>query len=325
MKITYLRWIILVISFLLLLLGGFIGIDLGGFLPTCACPYVRGSRGGICFLFRLQYLIGLGTWEGLRVIGIHLFYFSLLVILIGKAWCGWICPFGFFHDLLDLIRRKLHLGYIRFPEKLRDGLGCIKWIFLFVALLIPLWVAYPLFAPSVAGDLRQPLCQLCPGRYILPLMVGETGFLAVNFKSATTMVMSLLGLGFSAVVIIGAMVKRRFWCSYCPMGLLLSWYRKISFIKLKKDGRKCTMCGVCYNVCPLEIEQVFKERGNKDVTFADCTLCLRCVEYCPEDDALQATFLGKTIYRSSSAGFFSRRHITPAVPEEKIQMVSEPE
>ena len=58
------------------------------------------------------------------------------------------------------------------------------------------------------------------------------------------------------------------------------------------------MCEVCYNVCPMEIEQVFKERENEDVVFTDCNLCLRCVEYCPEDGALRATFLGKTIYKS---------------------------
>jgi len=221
-----------------------------------------------------------------------------------------------------LIRRKLHIGYIRFPERLRANLRCIKWIFFFIALLIPLWVAYPLFAPSVAGDLRQPFCSLCPGKYILPLVVGEPDNVAVDFKSATTITMTILGLTFSTLTIIGALLKRRFWCPYCPMGLLLSWYKKISFIKLKKDCQKCTMCEVCYNVCPVEIQQVFKERENEDVTFTDCTLCLRCVEYCPEDGALRATFLGKTIYKSTSKGFFSRQHIIPAVPEEKHQKVA---
>jgi len=209
------------------------------------------------------------------------------------------------------------MGYIRFPERLRHGLGCVKWIFFFIALLIPLWVAYPLFAPAVASDLRQPYCQLCPGNYILPLLVGDINGVTVNFKSATTIVMSMLGLIFSVTLIVGASLKRRFWCPYCPMGLLLSWYRKISFLKLKKDSQKCTMCEACYNACPVEIEQVFKEREKEDVTFSDCTLCLRCIEYCPEDDALRATFLGKTIYRSTSKGFFARQHITPGDREKK--------
>jgi ferredoxin len=92
----------------------------------------------------------------------------------------------------------------------------------------------------------------------------------------------------------------------------MSWYKKIAFIKLKKDSRKCTMCEVCYNVCPVDIEQVFKEREREDVTFSDCILCLKCIEYCPEDDALRATFLGKPIYRSTRKGFFARLRVIPA-------------
>jgi len=319
MTVTKLRWTILIISFFVLTLGGWIGINLGGFLPTYACPYVGVSRGGICFLFRLQFLLGNGSIEAFIGLGKHILYFSLLVIIIGRAWCGWICPLGFVQDILDLIRRKLHMGYIRFPERIRAGLGCVKWIFFFIALLIPLWVAYPLFAPAVARDLLQPYCQLCPGKYILPLLLGDINNVTVNFKSATTIVMSMLGLIFSVTFIAVSFMKRRFWCSYCPMGLLLSWYRKISFLKLKKDSQKCTMCEACYNVCPVEIEQVFKERKNEDVTFSDCILCLRCIEYCPEDGALQATFLGKPIYKSTNKGFFERQRIITEVREKRDQ------
>lgn len=316
MTVTKLRWTVLTISFFILLMGGWVGINLGGFLPTYSCPYVGGSRGGVCFLFRFQYLLSNASMEAFIGLGKHILYFSLLVILVGRAWCGWICPVGFVQDLIDLVRRKLHVGYIRFPERLRNRLGCVKWILLFVAVLLPLWVAYPLFAPAVAIDLRQPYCQLCPGRYILPLLIGDINDVAVNFKSATTIVMSLLGLIFSVTLIVGAFLKRRFWCSYCPMGLLLSWYRKLGFLKLKKDCGKCTMCGACYNACPVDIEQIFREREKEDVTFADCTLCLKCIEYCPEDNALRATFLGKTIYRSTSKGFF-KRHVT--IPKNRGQ------
>jgi polyferredoxin len=164
----------------------------------------------------------------------------------------------------------------------------------------------------VASDLRQPFCTLCPGKYILPLLVGDPGAVSVEFQSATTLTMTILGLIFSVITIGGALFKRRFWCPYCPMGLLMSWYKKIAFIKLKKESQKCTMCEVCHNVCPVDIEQVFKEREREDVTFSDCILCFKCIEYCPEDDALRATFLGKTIYRSTRKGFFTRLRAVPA-------------
>ncbi|MBW2039256.1 MAG: 4Fe-4S binding protein [Deltaproteobacteria bacterium] len=323
MTVSQIRWITLTVSFFVLSFGGLAALSLGNFLPTFSCFYVE-SRSGTCFLWVLQHLLDHGYWEAYKSLGKYLLYFSLLVIVIGRAWCGWICPLGFFQDVLDLIRRKLHLGYISFPEELRAQLSCVKWIFLFIALLIPLWVSFPFFGKSIAMDLRQPFCQLCPGKYILPFILGDTVDVAVNFKSTTTIIMSVLGLIFSGVVIFGALLKRRFWCPYCPMGLFLSFYKKISFIKLKKDCQKCTMCGICYNVCPMEIKDLLTERKNEDVTFTDCTLCLRCVEYCPEDETLRATFFGRTIYKSSSKGFFSRQHITSGFPEEKHQVVSEP-
>jgi polyferredoxin len=262
-------------------------------------------------MLTLQLTLGAFTWNDWVVFFKRFIFFSFLVIIIGRGWCGWVCPLGFFQDILDLIRRKIGIGYIRFTQKLSNALGWIKWVFLSVAVLIPIWVAFPLFCPCVALNLNIPYCQLCPGKYILPLLVGNPARVAVNFKNATTVVMSTLGLTFSVATIIGAFVKRRFWCMFCPLGLIMSWYRKISFLKLKKDDTHCTRCEICFNTCPAQIEDVYISYGKKDVTSADCSLCLKCVENCPEQDALQATFLGKTIYRSSPHKFFNKKGVSP--------------
>lgn len=324
MNISSLRWSILVVSFFLLLFGAYLGLYLGNFLPTFSCFFVR-ARAGSCFMLTLQQALGVFTWESMIVFGKRLLYFSLLVIVIGKAWCGWVCPLGFFQDVLDLIRRKIGAAGIRFSKKLRSGLSWIKWLFLSIALLLPIWVAFPLFCPCVALDLRLPLCQICPGKYILPLLVGNPDRVSADLQSVTRLVMSTLGLAFSGLAVVGAFIKRRFWCPYCPLGLILSWYRKISFLKLVKNDEKCTRCEICYNVCPGEVEEVYQSRGKTDVTFGDCLLCLKCVENCPEDDALKAVYLGKTIYRSTSGRFFGKRKQTsplPAVPAEEKSLDS---
>ena len=275
---------------MILMFGGLIGISLGYFFPALSCPYV-GSRGADCFLMNLQFSIGQSILVFYQSVGKRFLYFSILVIIVGRSWCGWVCPFGFIQDFLDLIRRKLGIGSLRFSVKLNKGLKCIKWIFLFFVIIVPLWVAFPVFAFKVAKALNMPFCQLCPGKYILPLVTGDPSHTAINFKSTTTIIMSVSGLLFSITAIIGALIKKRFWCPYCPMGLLISFYRGLSLLRLKKNPVKCTMCEICYNVCPMEIEQVFKEREKKDVTFADCILCLKCIENCPEDDACTLLFL----------------------------------
>jgi polyferredoxin len=308
MNISHLRWSVLTFSFFLLLFGAYLGLYFGYFLPTFSCCYVR-ERAGTCFMLTLQTTLGAFTWDEILVFLKRLMFFSLLVVILGRGWCGWVCPLGFFQDLLDVIRQKLGIGYLRFSQKLRNGLAWIKWVFLGVAVLIPVWVAFPLFCPCVALNLNIPFCQLCPGKFILPLLVGNPDRVAVNFKNTTRMVMSILGLTFSIATILGALIKRRFWCLFCPLGLILSWYRKISFLKLEKEDRNCTRCEICFNTCPAEIESVYQSFGCKDVTAAECSLCLKCVENCPEQDALKAVYLGKTIYRSSPQKFFDKRGV----------------
>ena len=303
------RWIILISSFIVLLFGAYAGLYFGYFLPTFSCCYVQ-ARAGTCFMLTLQQTLGAFTMESMVLFAERLLLFSLLVIVLGKAWCGWVCPLGLFQDLFDWVRKKLHISGIRFSTGMKKSLSWVKWAFLSVALLLPIWVAFPVGCPCVALGLNVPYCQLCPGKYILPLMVGNPDRVAVNFKNATTIVMSSLGLTFSGIAFLFAFAKRRFWCTLCPLGLILSWYRKISFLKLKKSDENCTRCEICYNVCPVDIEEVYRSRGRKDVTFSDCTLCLKCVENCPEPDALSASYLGGTIYRSSTKRFFNNRRIS---------------
>ena len=309
MKVSALRWVVLVTAFIVLTYGGLVGLYLGDFLPTYSCWYVGDSRAGDCFLWHVQHHFSGHGGPGYlaRATDPVLLYFFLLVLVLGKAWCGWVCPLGFLMDGLDLIRRKLGMGYLFFSQRLRKRLASIKWVLLFLSLVVPL-ACFPFFMRSqIATDLSQPYCQWCPARYVAPLCVGNTDEIAVNFRSGLSTTMTSIGLAITGLFVVGSLTKRRFWCSFCPMGLVIGLCRRISFIKLKKDCQACTRCGICYNVCPLDIEEIYTERKRTNVTYQDCILCMKCVENCPENNALKATFCGKTIYRSTEKGFFSDR------------------
>ncbi len=38
----------------------------------------------------------------------------------------------------------------------------------------------------------------------------------------------------------------------------------------------------------------------------DCMMCLKCVEACPENDCLKASFLSLPVFTSTEEGFFKR-------------------
>lgn len=319
MRVSTLRWVVLGLAFVILTYGGMVGIHLGNFLPTFSCWYVGETRGGDCFLWHVQHHLGGHGGPGYLVRQSHpmLLYFFLLVFALGKAWCGWICPLGFLMDALDLARQKLDVGYIIFSQRLRRGLAPIKWVLLFLALVVPL-SCLPFFMRSqIAADLSEPYCQWCPARYVAPLCVGKVDEIAVNFRSGVGIFMTVVGLIIAGLFLIGSVTKRRFWCSFCPMGLVIGLCRKLGLVKLKKDCQACTRCGICYNVCPLEIEEIYTERKRSDVTYQDCILCMKCIENCPENNALRATFCGKTIYRATQEGFFRQSGDFARMPQGK--------
>ena len=50
-----------------------------------------------------------------------------------------------------------------------------------------------------------------------------------------------------------------------------------------------------------------KKAENKNITYTDCTLCGRCVEFCPDDDVLKLKY-GPISLFSSSNDYFKKRN-----------------
>ena len=161
MKINTLRWLILIVAFCVLLYGAYVGLDLGKAIPAFSCRFVR-TRGGTCFLESMQIGLGLLTPQAMLIFAKRFVLFSLLVLLLGRTWCGWLCPMGFVQDVLDWLRRLLGIGYTRFSARLNQRLEVIKWTFLAVAVLLPIWVAFPAFFPNVAVKLNLPFASYVP-------------------------------------------------------------------------------------------------------------------------------------------------------------------
>nr|NJM04411.1 4Fe-4S binding protein [Desulfobacula sp.] len=192
--VTKLRLITQHIMFIVLTYGGRFNIQLGSSLPCFSCPYVSGC-GGACYLMALQ-----GNWSGLQMswanltsaMGLdllsHLGIFVLLVILLNKFWCGWICPFGLFQDWLTYLRRGLGLREAQFTWLTRDRLKPIKWILLGYLLIVPLLIAHA----SQHYDLHLPFCRsICPAKPLMPLFIGNIRHLSLDFTNTVTLVFSI--------------------------------------------------------------------------------------------------------------------------------------
>ena len=105
----------------------------------------------------------------------------------------------------------------------------------------------------------------------------------------------------------------RFWCSFCPIGMILGWTSRISPVKLQKDGSHCIGCRACYEACPMRCKKVLQANNSDELGMNNCIMCGECIDRCPEPNALSLTLFGKTIHHSAfhTAQVTKQVHLLP--------------
>jgi polyferredoxin len=302
MKVRNARSAVQHLGFLVLMYGGRLGIRLGSAVPCFVCPFVPGC-GGYCYLMGLQGYIGFGmSWGTVTGFGglIALFWFGVFVFLValfGKLWCGWVCPFGLIQDWMTALRRKLGVRERQIAPPLRRQLALIKYGLLVYIAAIP-----PLITMNLLSDsFYLPFCNICPGKSLLPLFAGETRYLALNFDNGVTLAFSLALLIITGIMLVGMFFKDRFFCVFCPLLALIHILKPITALKLFKAPEVCTGCGNCRRICPMDVEEVYRQRTSNDVQSDECLDCVRCAESCPADGAIGLRFLKFKLFLSSRA------------------------
>ncbi len=266
-KIQSMRTLIQALATFILSYGAYvIGESTGMLVPVFQCVYVgEKTANGICKTLTKSSRI-LTNMDVSTAVTWAVMLISILIL--GKIWCGYLCPFGFFQDILTIIRKKLKIAPIRMPEKGKPFVKLLKW-----GILICL-----LFGIG--------FCKLCPVKYImLPLAGSFPGF-------------NVWGLIIAGVVAGLCFMKESAFCEICPLGVLMGLFYKVAGPRIKKKGSACTHCRACLEVCPMGIETVYQLRNQSDVTHSDCIFCMKCIDACPEKDALSISLLGKTIVTS---------------------------
>lgn len=57
----------------------------------------------------------------------------------------------------------------------------------------------------------------------------------------------------------------------------------------------------------MDITEIHTEMEKKDVNFEDCTLCGRCVEFCPDKDVLQLKYTVFPVFSADPKYFKARK------------------
>ena len=222
----------------------------------------------------------------------------VMTVLLGKVFCGFICPFGTIHHLVGWVKPSLK-GEKMVRANQKTSSQKIKY-FVLIALVVS----------AVAGvnltGLMDPIAFLfrSVGLAILPGLgaglrevfdfLAKSDIKALNLLSygAEVLVAPIFGYDFKVyhtawfigvlfiVILFLNRIRPRFWCRVlCPLGALLGVCARFSLIRLEKDQGKCTDCALCSKAC----QGAASPKPGEDWENAECMLCLNCLGSCPED------------------------------------------
>lgn len=208
-----------------------------GAIGTCPLGALQNSLGNRSFIF---YIFGI------------LFLYGLM---LGRAICGWLCPFGLFQDLIYKIKT---------PKLKKNGvtraLSYLKYVILAVFVFV------------LAGFGVFP--AFC--KYICPAGIFEAAFgiLPHDISELTALgpLFTWKFVLFVSIVVFCIFAYRAFCRFICPLGAIYSLFNRFSFFGIKLNRDKCTKCGKCITKCKLDIKHV----GDQE-----CISCGECIDICP--------------------------------------------
>lgn len=268
------------------------------YFPTRTCRYIgsetRTFRACAMHFMTEVPIYGVPLYDFLP----HILFFVVLAFIFSRFMCGWMCPLGAFQDFLAWIRKILGLNYLKLPKFFLKIFEKFRYVWLTFLFIMAVAIILPFIADNklLQQDLNLITCNTCPGRIIFPFLTGDIPKLYL-FDSPASFIISIVAISFLIIFALSFFGKR-LWCQICPTGALLSLFNKGGGITKVKDAKKCTKCGVCERVCPMNNKKVYEEKSKTIVNSYNCINCFKCVDMCPEDDCLQVKFFGITIFRS---------------------------
>jgi len=199
-----------------------------------------------------------------------LYVFGILLAFgtaLGRAICGWLCPFGL---ILDMCNKVCTHKY-----EPPDWMRFIRYIYLGGVVVLA----------SLTGFIFW--CRyLCFGALlgVIPYWLTWQTVSMIWFIYHFAL--------FAFYFTFSYYTHGRAWCRYfCPLGAIFSLLNPFSLLRRKHDWKWCTQCGQCEKVCTMGLDPTIDDWRSK----LDCTKCGRCVRECKSNALSIGTAFGGTM------------------------------
>jgi len=238
---------------------------------------------GLASIQFVPSMVALLTGASIALAGL---FILVITLLIGRIYCSAICPLGILQDVISrgarwFSRKRKRLPFSQKHTRLQlVFLGiCIVGILIgWTGFTLSLLDPYSIFG-RIGSSLVRPVVTLINNSLVgIGNAMGIDSMYRVDPQWAGAGALALPLLMFIVIFVL-AFFRGRLYCNtVCPVGTLLGFLSKKSFLRLEIDKDRCRKCANCLQVCKAQCIDL--KAGTID--FSRCVDCFNCVGVCTE-------------------------------------------
>lgn len=213
---------------------------------------------------------------------VALVFLVVMTLIFGRIYCSVICPLGILQDIFGWLGKKAKKNRYTFSK-------AISWLrytmlgIMVIAVVVGIGSIVQLLAPysafgRIATTLLQPLYKM--GNNVLAnISEYYDSYAFYNVETGLPNNTTVLLIAAITLVVLAVLAWRngRTYCNtICPVGTLLSFLSRFSFLKIQFNADKCKNCSLCTKNCKASCID-FK---NHEVDYSRCVVCGDCIESC---------------------------------------------
>ncbi len=205
----------------------------------------------------------------------------VLTLVFGRLYCSVICPLGIMQDFFGWLGKKRKKNRYTYSKE-------VKWlrypllVVFIVALVAGIGTLFQLLAPYstfglIATNLLQPV-YLAVNNLLASIAEYYDSYAFYHsdlwLRSLPSLIISIVMLVILAVL---AWRNGRTYCNtVCPVGTVLSFFSRFSWLKIRFDNEKCRNCSLCTKNC----KSACIDYKTHTVDYSRCVVCGNCIESC---------------------------------------------
>lgn len=206
----------------------------------------------------------------------------VMTLVFGRIYCSIICPLGILQDIIGWVGKKVKKNRYTFSK----ALSWLRYTMLgvmVVALVAGIGSIVQLLAPysafgRIATTLLQPLYKM--GNNVLAAISEHyDNYAFYHTETGVPNITIVLTIACVTLVVLAVLAYRngRTYCNtICPVGTVLSFLSRFSWMKIQFDADKCKNCSLCTKNCKAACID-FKSH---QVDYSRCVVCGDCIESC---------------------------------------------